>query len=106
MYIELNRGLVYCHNCNFKGTVVNLIQRVECISYTKAMEIFLDIKGNMSIPLDICESLEHRLLIGSKESPLEKRAIPLPEEYQLLTTSKQILVIKTLTYHLIEYFLS
>ena len=98
LYIELNKGLVYCHNCNFKGTVVNLIQRVECISYTRATEIFMDVKGNMNIPLDICESLEHKLLIGSNEYNLDKRAIPLPDEYQLLTTSEQVLAKKAIKY--------
>lgn len=98
LYVELDKGLVYCHNCNFKGTVVNLIQRVEGISYTRAMGIFMDVKGNMSIPLDIRESLEHKLLIGSSGFQVNKRPIPLPDEYQLLTHSKQILAHRAIKY--------
>lgn len=97
LYIELNKGLVYCHNCNFRGTVINLISRVEGISYTRANERFMNIKGNMTIPLDICDTLEHKLLIDD-DVEVAKRPIPLPEEYQLLLDSQQILAKRAISY--------
>ena len=96
LYINTANGLCYCHNCNFKGTVVNLIQHVEKVPYTKALFIFDQVKGNMVLPTDVVHSLEWKWLIGEPE-PI-KQAIPLPSECQSLLTSKQIMAHKAVQY--------
>lgn len=84
LYINLFTGQVYCHNCQFKGTVVNLIQQVEGIPYQAAKRRFGDIKGNIVLPESVERTLRQRLF--AVKSPLvQKRAVPLPEEFQLLS---------------------
>ena len=86
LYISLTTGQVYCHNCQFKGTVVNLIQYIEGISYHSAWERFNEIKGNIVLPESIKNDLEHRFF--AKNIPeIHKRSVPLPEEFQLLSES-------------------
>ena len=78
MYVNLHNGKVYCHNCNYSGNIVNLIQYVEGVDYNKAADIFSEIKDNLSLPENVGLSLQG--LFAPKPKTL-KRAIPLPEEY-------------------------
>ena len=96
LYIGMDNGMVYCHNCNFKGSMINLIQYVEGTTYLQASERFNQIKGNIVLPEDSIQTLEWKWLIGS--NPSEKRAIPLPDEYQLLEKSHQIMAQKAIKY--------
>lgn len=99
LYINLNNGLVHCHNCKFSGNVINLIQQVEGISYTKAMTLFSSIKGNLSMPDKVDESIEHKLFMsGALRKGLTKRAIPLPEEYKKLSGSNNIVAVRARKY--------
>lgn len=84
LYINLTTGQVYCHNCQFKGTVVNLIQFIEGISYTAARERFNVIKGNIILPDNVEDALEKRLM---RVPEVQKRSVPLPEEFQLISSS-------------------
>ena len=97
LYIGLKNGLVYCHNCGFKGSVINLIQYVENVSYTRASLIFNDIRGAMVLPVDVAQSLEYKLL-ALDQYQVVKRPIPLPTEYQELIGSQQLLAKKALRY--------
>lgn len=91
LYVNLDKGVVYCHNCRFSGSVINLIQWVEGTSYTKAVAKFSLIKGNMSMPEKVDESIEHQLFMsGDLSKRLSKRAIPLPEEYRLIDGSQNL----------------
>lgn len=81
MYINLGTGKVYCHNCQFAGNMITLIQNVEGVSWTKANKTFQDIKGNLSIPENVKDEIERNIFSGDFRSDLAKRAIPLPEEY-------------------------
>lgn len=85
MYVSLSTGAVFCHNCNFSGSVVALIQGVEGVSWSKALKIFNDVKGNLLLPENINRKLEEMILNSSDKISLEKRAIPLPEEFISLT---------------------
>ena len=97
LYIGLKNGLLYCHNCGFKGSVVNLIQYVENISYTRAMERFTEVQGSIVLPQNAYQSVEYKLLELGKYQVI-KRPIPLPEEYQDLLTSQQRLAKKAIRY--------
>lgn len=81
MYVSLETGLVYCHNCQFKGTAVQLIQYVEGVSYSRAKSIFKDIKGSVELPEELERDKLEDLFMGDFRKDLDKRAIPLPEEY-------------------------
>ena len=97
LYINLENGLCYCHNCNFKGTVINLIQYVERIPYIKALDRFDQVKGNIILPTDMVSSLEWKLLIGELEYS-NKQSVPLPQECVPLLTSKQLMARKAVKY--------
>lgn len=89
-YISLTTGQVYCHNCQFKGTLVNLIQYLEGTSYNSARERFNEIKGNIVLPESVKSDLEHRLF--AKDAPeVLKRSVPLPKEFQLLSQSNNLI---------------
>ena len=97
LYIGLDNGMLYCHNCGFKGTIINLIQYIEGISYTRASDMFNDIKGSIILPEKIIESVEYRLLMPKTYHPV-KRTIPLPDEYQSLIVSQQITAKRAIKY--------
>ena len=86
LYINLTTGQVYCHNCQFKGTVINLIQFIEGISYTAARERFNIFKGNIILPDNVEDALEKRLMRRGVPE-VQKRSVPLPEEFQLISSS-------------------
>ena len=99
LYINLNKGLVHCHNCKFSGSIVHLIQWVEGTSYTKAMMKFSTIKGNLSMPDKVDESIEHQLFLsGDLRKGLTKRAIPLPDEYRKISGSNNLVAVRARKY--------
>ena len=81
MFVNLESGLVYCHNCGYKSNIVGLIQWVEGISFTRANAIFNDIKGSFVLPETISKDLVSNMFTRDFRKDLKKRAIPLPEEY-------------------------
>lgn len=94
MFVNLNSGQVYCHNCQFKGNIISLIQVVEGVSWSKANKVFSEIKGNLVLPENVALDLEDKLLIGDLRKDLDKRAIPLPEEYRLINLEKPNLLMR------------
>lgn len=88
MYVSLNTGAVYCHNCNYKGSIVNLIQLVEGVSFSRASTIFNDVKGNLILPENISRDFVTDMFSEDLRKDLKKRAIPLPEEYTPLNPKK------------------
>ena len=85
MYINRLSGKVYCHNCGFKTNLLGLIQHIEGVSFTKAKELFKDIQGNLYLPEDISKRLSDQILF--ERVTLNKRPIPLPDEYIELNPS-------------------
>ena len=90
MYINLENGKTYCHNCNFSGNMITLIQNVEGVSWTRANKTFQDVKGNMSIPENVQDEIERNVFSSDFRSDLAKRAIPLPDEYNLIKTGSNV----------------
>lgn len=85
MYVNLHTGAVYCHNCGYKSSsILGLIQYLEGASFTRAQNIFNEIKGNLVVPESISKDTINGILIGDLRKSLNKRAIPLPEEYEVL----------------------
>lgn len=81
MFVNLDSGKVHCHNCGYSSHIVGLISWVEGVSWTRANAIFVDIKGSMSLPEDFGQNTLRKLFDTNFRADLQKRAIPLPEEY-------------------------
>ena len=88
MYVNLESGLVYCHNCGYKTNIIGLIQYVEGISFSRASAIFKDVKGNLMLPENISKDLVSNMFAEDLRKDLSKRAIPLPKEYAPLNPQK------------------
>ena len=85
MYINLVSGLVYCHNCQYKGDIVRLVSDVEHIPIFMARQ---KIESVVETPVE--GSLSEYLLnksIYATPYTIQKRAIRLPSEFKLLHTS-------------------
>lgn len=97
LYINLVTGQLYCHNCQFHGTAVNLIKYINGVSYAEAQKIFNTIKGNIILPENIEDALKRRIM---ETAPVEitKRSIPLPEEFQLISTSHNAVATRAANY--------
>lgn len=98
MYVNIDSGKVHCHNCNYGGTIINLIQFVEGISWSQAMYRYKDIKGSQKLPQKVSEEIQQRMIMGQYRVDTDKRAIPLPEEYQLLSGSSNIVAKRAIKY--------
>ncbi len=93
-FVNLENGKVYCHNCGWSTNIVGLIQYIEGISWSRANLIFKDIKGNFSLPERISKEQFELMFLGDIRGDLNKRPIPLPEEYILLNPDSVNLVMK------------
>lgn len=94
MFVNMNSGKVYCHNCGYSSNIVGLIQYVEGISYSRAFKVFNDIKGNLALPETISKDTINNIFMGDLRGDLSKRAIPLPEEYVPLDPNHTNIVTK------------
>lgn len=81
MYVNLETGEVYCHNCGYKSNILGLIQVVEGVEFSKAYGIFESIKGNLILPEKISRNSINGVFMQDLKNTLDKRPIPLPEEY-------------------------
>lgn len=84
-YLNLTSYKFYCHNCNQRGNILNLIQYVEHVSYGQAQNIYKEYVGNPYIQelqtKDITEVVYNILHEGIT---LAKRPIPLPDDFKLV----------------------
>lgn len=83
LFINVENGRVFCQNCQFgrNTSIVGLIQYVEGISYSRAFSVFKDVKGSMALPESLSKDTINNIFMGDLRQDLDKRAIPLPEEY-------------------------
>lgn len=101
LYINVDSGLIYCHNCQFKGSIVKLIQYVEGITKEKAESLLKDISDNLILPYKVEESVLGKLIYSLYNISPQKRAIPLPEEFQKFSqnfSEKNFIAKKALKY--------
>lgn len=85
MYINTVSGLVYCHNCQYKGNIVRLVADVEHIPVFMARQ---KIQSAAESPVE--GSLSEYLLtkhIYATPYTITKRSVKLPEEFKLLHNS-------------------
>lgn len=94
MYINVDSRLVYCHNCQFSGTIIKLIQQIEGISYYDAISRYKDFSVIKSP-----QQLHDYLFIREIRTPaVAKRPIALPDEYQPLSSCENVTARKAIKY--------
>ena len=98
LYINLNSGVIYCHNCQFKGSIARLIQYIEGGSYKDAKELLKDINKYISLPIDIESPVMEKLVLSLYNIAIDKRPIPLPEEYQKILNTSNLMAKKAIKY--------
>ena len=89
LYINTFNNTFYCHNCQFHGSTVKLIQLVEKSTYSNALARLTDFQGMTSIP-DNFKSLIEEQLIYPDLTDIPKRSISLPNDFQLLCQSTNV----------------
>lgn len=89
LYINTINNVCYCHNCQFNGSTIKLIQRVEKTTYSKAVERLKDFQGIVSIPEKFKDIVEEKLLYPDIRD-IPKRSIALPEDFKLLCQTDNI----------------
>lgn len=83
MYVSLSTGAVYCHNCGFSGSIVDLIHLIEGVDYNQAHRRATEINGRELTPVSVNDSIMSSM---GQVRLLEKRPISLPDEYTLIDT--------------------
>lgn len=88
MYLNLSTNKIYCHNCQAKGTILNLIQFVNKTTFEQAKIQYKEIVGTQFVPQEVTrESLMTNLLLPLVRE-LDKRPIPLPESLKRINPNK------------------
>lgn len=107
MYVNTETHTVYCQNCNFGGSFVKFLVELEGDTWNKAKEKYQNIVGSVYIPTEVLTELKQNIFRPFVVSPLEKRAIPLPEDYEPLSIVSKNLVckraIKSLKRRMVSY---
>ena len=98
LYINLREGLVYCHNCQFKGSILNLIQRVDQLGWADAVKVFKDTQVTTHTPSSVEQSVYDKLVATLYKVDVKKRCVPLPEEYQELSSTSNIVGMRAMKY--------
>lgn len=93
-YVNLETLVCHCHNCGWSPTFLQLIQYVEGVSYSRASVILKDVRGNIALPENISRDMVGNMFMDDLRKDLQKRAIPLPDEYTLLNPCKTNIVTK------------
>ena len=94
MYYNLSSDKAYCHNCNLSGTLISLIMELESCKYEKAYERYKEIKGSHYIPDEVLKEIKTSIFAPDVSHLIEKRPIPLPDEYVKMSLSSKNLVNK------------
>ncbi|WIT26452.1 hypothetical protein [Bacillus phage SPO1L4] len=90
LFVNMDKKVYKCHNCEAKGTVVDLLSKVNNITYAEALKIFREYHGEMKkLPDDIEMEVYNRLIVGPEsEIEVPKMAFELPEEFILLEDAR------------------
>ena len=100
MFVNLNSGGVYCHNCGYSSNIIGLISYVSGYSWSRAYQVFNEVKGTFQLPENISKSIVTDMFSKDFRSELQKIAIPLPEEYVPLDPKNTNIVTKRAIRHL------
>lgn len=102
MYYNTNNHKIYCHNCNWSGTMIGFIMEMEKCNYETAYNKYKDIIDSHYIPDDVLKEIKTSIFTDTFTHTIEKRPIPLPEEYVKLSLSSNNLVNKRAINYLLK----
>lgn len=88
LFVNVDRKVFYCHNCEIKGSLVTLISDYANITWKDALNIYREFEGyEVQLPESIEEEVYSKLIKVPKiEIPTYVH--PLPEEFTLIEDAK------------------
>lgn len=88
LFVNLDRKVYYCHNCESSGTLVTLISEYASITWQEALSVYREYEGQeTALPESIEEEIFSRL-IKVPQIEVPKYIHPLPDEFILLEDAK------------------
>lgn len=84
LFVNINRKVYYCHNCEAKGTMIGLLSDINHVTYGEALKIYREYEGEYILPEEIENEIYNRLVLKGEELEIPKTAYELPEEFILL----------------------
>ncbi len=90
LFVNVDRQVFICHNCETSGSAITLISMLEGISWKEALEQYRTVEGyDKPLPASLEQEVYSRLLAqGAEELTGNKYVYPLPEEFILLEDAK------------------
>lgn len=84
LFINVDRGVYWCHHCEAKGTLVSFISDYTKIPWAEALKIYREYESyEKPLPASLEEEVYQRL-IKAPEVEIKKYIFPLPEEFTLI----------------------
>lgn len=88
LYINIDRKVYWCHNCESTGTIVTFISEYAHVTWKEALKIYREFEGyDHKLPESIEEEVYSRL-IKAPEIEQPKYVYPLPEEFILIEEAR------------------
>ena len=88
MFVNLDRKVFFCHNCEVTGSLVTLISDFTKITWKEALDVYREYEGyEVQLP-DSIEEEVYSKLIKVPKIEVPKFVYPLPEEFILLENAK------------------
>lgn len=83
-FVNIDRKVCYCHNCEYKGSIITFISDFNSVSWQDALDVFREYEGyDFVLPEDIEQEIYDKLY-NTVTTEIPKIAHPLPEEFQLV----------------------
>ena len=80
-FANTDRKVVWCHNCEYTGSIITFISDINHIDWRDALQVFRGYEGYSTKLPDSLEEEIYTRFITLGEPPQEKYVFPLPEEY-------------------------
>lgn len=96
--MNTNSLVCWCFNCSWGGNAVSFIQRYQRIKLSEALDIVTFYQDFRPLPQDVYEEVFDRLFLEGVESADDKRYIPMPSDFRLLSGSSSLQAKKFLEY--------
>lgn len=84
LFVNVDRGVYFCHHCESKGTLVSFISDYARIPWKEALKVYREYESyDKPLPASLEEEVYQRL-IKAPEIDTAKYVFPLPEEFILI----------------------
>lgn len=83
LFVNIDRKVYFCHNCNSTGTIISFIMEYNSIAYKDALSVYREYEGyEAPLPEQLEEEIKNRLVnLNTDEIEPEKYIYPLPDEF-------------------------